>query len=98
MQIRSRRRRSRPIARPDKVDLVRAELEKLIDNTRAEAGCLRYDLHQDDENPAHFRFFENWEPRDLWQAHMVGRHLKDYMAATEGAIEAFTLHEITRIG
>ena len=53
---------------PDKIDLVRAELEKLVPVTRAEDGCLHYDLHQDNDNPAHFMFFENWQTRDLWQA------------------------------
>ncbi len=85
-------------AKSDKIDLVRTELEKLISTTRAERGCIQYDLHQDNAAPAHFLFFENWESRDLWQAHMNNQHLKDYLAATEGAIEEFTLHEMTRIG
>jgi quinol monooxygenase YgiN len=84
-------------ARSDKVDLVTSELEKLIDITRNEEGCLQYDLHQDNEDPAHFLFFENWESRDLWQGHMGNQHLKDYMAATEGAVEKFTLNEMTKI-
>ncbi|MEM9449380.1 MAG: antibiotic biosynthesis monooxygenase, partial [Cyanobacteria bacterium P01_E01_bin.6] len=25
------------------------------------AGCIQYDLHEDNENPAHFVFYENWE-------------------------------------
>ena len=78
-----------------RTELVKAELEKLIPVTRAEEGCLQYDLHQDNENPAHFMFFENWESRELWQAHMNAPHLAAYMAATEGAVEDFTLHEMT---
>jgi quinol monooxygenase YgiN len=31
-----------------------AELLKLIDITRAEEGCINYDLHQDKENPGSF--------------------------------------------
>ena len=42
-------------------------------------------------------FYENWESRDLWQAHMGNQHLKDYMAATDGAVEVFTLCEMTRL-
>ena len=57
-------------ANPDKVDLVKTELEKLIPTTRAETGCIQYDLHQDNTDPAHFMFFEIWESRDLWQEHM----------------------------
>lgn len=84
-------------ARPDQVDLVKSELEKLIAPTLAEEGCLQYDLHQDNENPAHFLFFENWESRELWLVHMEQPHLKVYLAATEGAVENFTLHEMTHV-
>ena len=85
-------------ANPDSIDLVKAELERLIPITRAEEGCLQYDLHQDNENPAHFLFFETWGSRDLWQAHMNAPHLADYRRATEGAIAVFTLHEMSHIG
>lgn len=84
-------------AKEGKIDLVKAELLKLIDVTRGEAGCINYDLHQDNENPAHFLFYENWESRELWQVHMDSPHLKDYMAATDGAVAAFTVNEMTRI-
>ncbi len=83
------------IANPDKVDLVKTELVKLINVTRVEEGCINYDLHQDNENPAHFMFYENWASRELWQAHMGNQHLQDYMTATEGAVAQFTLNEMT---
>lgn len=85
-------------ANPDKVELVKSELLKLIDITRAETGCINYDLHQDNENPAHFMFYENWESRELWQTHMSAPHLAAYMEATEGAVADFTLNEMTVIG
>ena len=84
-------------AKPGKIDLVKAELEKLVPITRAEEGCLNYDLHQDNEDPAHFLFYENWASRDLWQRHMNAPHLKDFLAATDGAISNFVLNEMTRI-
>ncbi len=84
-------------AKSGKIDRVKTELEKLIPITRAEVGCINYDLHQDHENPAHFLFYENWESRELWQAHMGNQHLQDYMAATEGAVEEFTVNEMTQI-
>ena len=85
-------------ANADKIDLVKLELLKLIDTTRAEEGCIQYDLHQDNENPAHFLFFENWESRELWQAHMGNQHLRDFIAATEGAMVDLTVNEMTQIG
>lgn len=84
-------------AKADKIDLVKSELLKLINTTRAEAGCINYNLHQDNDNPAHFLFYENWETRDLWQTHMNNKHLEDYMKATEGAVEEFVLNEMTEI-
>ena len=85
-------------ANPDQIDLVKAELKKLIPITRAEEGCIQYDLHQDNENPAHFLFYENWESRELWQAHMNAPHLAAYMEATERAVAEFTLNEMSRVG
>ena len=84
-------------AKSDKIELVKAELLKLIPITRAEKGCINYDLHQDNENPAHFLFHENWESRELWQTHMGNQHLADYLAATEGAVEEFTVNEMMQI-
>jgi quinol monooxygenase YgiN len=46
-------------AHPDRIDLVKSALEKLIPITRAERGCLQYDLHVDNTNSAHFMFDEN---------------------------------------
>lgn len=84
------------IAEPDKIDLVKAELQKLVPITRAEQGCLQYDLHQDNDNPAHFLFYENWTSRDLWQTHMNAPHLQAYSEATAGCVAEFTLNEMSQ--
>ena len=84
-------------ANADNIALVKSELLKLIDPTRKEQGCIQYDLHQDNDNPAVFIFYENWESRELWQTHMNNDHLKAYMEATEGAVESFTLNEMSRL-
>ncbi len=84
-------------AKPDSIDLVKSELIKLIEPTLKEQGCLQYDLHQDNDNPAVFLFFENWESRELWQVHMNNDNLKAYQAATDGAVADFTLNEMSRV-
>jgi len=84
-------------ARPEQIELVKAELEKLVPITRAEDGCVQYDLHQDDEDPAHFLFYEVWESRELWQAHMNAPHLGEYLKATSGAVAEFTVNEMSHI-
>lgn len=84
-------------AKPDKIDLVKEELKKLITPTLKEAGCIQYDLHQDNQNPASFLFFENWESRELWQDHMNSTHLAEYASATEGSIESILIQEMSQV-
>jgi len=88
---------ARILAKEEKRELVKSELLKLIETTRAEEGCINYDLHQDNENPNFFLFYENWESRDLWQKHMANAHLAEYKKATDGAVQEFVLNEMTVI-
>jgi len=81
----------------DTIDMVKAELLKLIDITRAEEGCINYDLHQDNESSTQFMFYENWESWEHWQAHRNNKHMQDFRATTEGAIEEFLVNEMTKI-
>ncbi|REG79552.1 putative quinol monooxygenase [Marinomonas pollencensis] len=85
------------IAKTESIELVKAELIKLLAVTRAEEGCINYDLHQDNQAPEHFTLYENWVSRELWQAHMANDQLAEYVKATEGAITTFTLNEMTQI-
>jgi len=85
-------------AKIDKIELVRSELLKLIEPTRKEQGCIQYDLHQDNDNPEIFIFYENWENRELWQTHMNNDHLKAYMEATDGAVVNISINEMSQIG
>ena len=84
-------------AKNDCIDLLKTELLKLIEPTRNEAGCVQYDLHQDNENPAIFLFYERWESREIWQEHMNSAHFAEFMKATEGAIASLTVNEMTKI-
>ncbi|MDB9741495.1 antibiotic biosynthesis monooxygenase [Akkermansiaceae bacterium] len=84
-------------AKADHINLVKTELEKLIPITLAEEGCIDYVLHQNNEKPAHFLFYENWESRELWLAHMDNQHLQDFISATEGALEELVVNEMTHI-
>lgn len=85
-------------AKPDQVELVKSELLKMLEPTRAEAGCLNYDLHQDNDNPAVFLFYENWETRELWQDHMNSEHLKAYKEAAGDALVGVVINEMTQVG
>ena len=66
------------VARPNKIEDTKAFLLGLVAPTRSEIGCVNYDLHQDDENPAEFTFYENWTTRKDWDEHMELPHLKEF--------------------
>lgn len=87
---------ARILVKEEKRELVKSELLKLIDVTRAEEGCINYKLHQDNDNPNFFLFYENWENRELWQKHMANVHLAEYLKATDGAVDEFIVHEMTQ--
>ena len=74
-----------------------AEVEKLVAPTLAEAGCLRYDLHRDLEDPGNFLFFENWATKQQWLAHMESPHLQAYTAAADALVEVFDLFQMEKV-
>mgnify|MGYP003633678187 CR=1 FL=1 len=79
------------------VEQVKTALLKLLEPTRKENGCLQYDLHQDNENPEVFIFYENWESRALWQAHMNSTHLNAYIEETDGVINKVIINEMSKV-
>jgi quinol monooxygenase YgiN len=65
--------------------------------SRADDGCLQYDLHADRENPRHFLFFEAWRDEKSWRAHMETPHLKDFNARSGDLLENWMLHQLDRL-
>lgn len=63
-------------AKPGCEDEVLGELMKLVSETRKENGCLNYDLHRSQTEPAVFMFYENWTDRAALDAHAASSHMK----------------------
>ena len=55
---------------------LRAELQRLVAPTRAESGCIGYDLHVSQNDPALFLFYETWKSLADLDAHFETPHLK----------------------
>lgn len=85
------------VVRGDAVESVKSELLKLITPTRQEEGCIEYRLHQDNDDPAVFIFYENWESMACLERHMNTPHYRDYAAAVGGAIVEKAVHKLTCI-
>jgi quinol monooxygenase YgiN len=63
-------------AKPGQEGRLRAELQRLVAPTRAEAGCIAYDLHLSQNDPALFLFYETWRSQADLDAHFETPHLK----------------------
>ncbi len=74
-------------AKPESIELVKAELLKFISPTLAETGCIRYDLHQDREILAHFVFYETWTSKQALDQHLASDHIQAGLTALESHLE-----------
>lgn len=85
------------IAKSEKRELVKQSLLDLIPPTLKEKGCINYDLHQDNENPDCFFFYENWATRDMWLDHNASAHIAAHKEKTKDAVVEVRIKELTRL-
>ncbi len=71
------------VAKPGLEEQVKAELLNLITPTRKEACCINYDLHQSQDNKAHFLFYENWVSRQDLDDHLKTPHLEAFLGKSQ---------------
>jgi quinol monooxygenase YgiN len=62
-------------AREGKEEIVRQELLTLVGPTRAEEGCIKYDLHQAVDDNALFVFYESWASQEAIARHLQSPHI-----------------------
>jgi quinol monooxygenase YgiN len=59
---------------------VRREILSLVGPTRAEEGCLNYDLHVSLADPGLFVLYENWRSRNDLDLHLATPYLERFKA------------------
>lgn len=62
-------------AKPGKEQALRDALLAVCAPTRAEKGCINYDLHVSPDDPGVLVFHENWECKDDLDAHLASAHI-----------------------
>ena len=67
-------------ARPGKADELRALLDGMIAPSRSEPGNLRYDLWQDQSDPARFVLDELYADNAAVAAHRATPHFQNYLS------------------
>lgn len=87
------------VARSGKADDLRKELLALVDPTRGEEGCIQYDLHESNETPGRFLFYENWTSKEMLERHLESAHLRRFKSLTDDLLaEPLRISFYTRVG
>ena len=70
-------------AKPEMVQVVKAELLKLLAPTRVERGCINFDMHQALHDESQFLFHENWESEACLRDHLNAPHIRNWFGKSE---------------
>jgi len=65
---------------------VRRELLALLAPTRAERGCLNYDMHEMPDEPTLFLFHETWACDADLDRHLMEPHVQSWVAKTDALL------------
>ena len=76
---------------------LKAEMIKLLEPTRAEDGCINYDLHQNQEDENHFIFYENWESAAHLAKHAQSAHIMAYRSVSKGKIASMKIYKMDQV-
>ena len=69
-------------AHPGHGPTLEAALRQLVPASRAEAGCLQYELHQDRDTPERFYMLEIWRSAAALEHHRQTEHFCALVAST----------------
>lgn len=79
---------ARMMAKAESVDEVREILSGLVAPTRAEGGCVSYELLQNRADPTDFTFVEEWEGDAALDAHLSSAHIRSARSRLPGLLAA----------
>lgn len=65
-------------AAPGKRDAFIEAAQPCIQATRAEAGCILYELYASTEDADKLMYYEHWRSREALDQHMASEHMKAF--------------------
>ncbi|GAB3504393.1 putative quinol monooxygenase [Emticicia fontis] len=71
------------LVKADKIEEAKSSLLALIAPTLEEEGCIDYVLHQSNDDPQLFFFYENWTDRETLENHLANEHVAAFSAKAE---------------
>jgi len=67
---------ARLVAIPDKVAELKSLLLSIMEPSREDEGCIKYELLQNQADPTDFTFVEEWESAALLEVHLASTHIQ----------------------
>lgn len=71
------------LVKEDKIEEAKKDLLALVGPTLEEHGCIDYVLHQSNDEPQVFFFYENWTDRESLENHLANEHVAAFSAKAE---------------
>ncbi|RKP50484.1 putative quinol monooxygenase [Trinickia fusca] len=85
-------------AKPGSEEELGRRLLKLVEPSRSEAGCINYDVHRSNDDPAQWVMYENWRSNADLDAHFAQPYLVEFvkdsadLLAKDMDIELLSMH------
>lgn len=76
------------LVKEDKIEEAKSALLALVAPTLKEEGCIDYVLHQSNDDPKLFVFYENWTDKESLENHLANVHIAEFSAKAEELLEA----------
>jgi quinol monooxygenase YgiN len=85
-------------AKPGQEDELGRRMMALVAPTLAEPGCINYDLHRSNTDPAVWIFYENWQSQADLDAHMQSAHYRSFFSRADEVLAHedahFSVHDV----
>ncbi len=82
-------------AKQGKGSELKKELEKIVDPSRKDPGCIEYIMHDNNKDSDKFVVLEQWESAKLLEEHLATPHLKNFVESTKEILDNLELIELT---
>lgn len=89
---------ARVVITPGKEEAFERNATALSAATRAEEGCLSYNLYRNSTQKGVYVFIEDWASREVWERHMSGEAIRVFNARLpSGTIADIEIHSLEQI-
>ena len=84
-------------AKEGREEEIKRALSELIAPTLLEEGCIDYILHQSNDDPKLFFFYENWTDKDFLEKHLASTHISEFSVKAEELVEMAELSFLSKV-